>query len=344
MKKILLSTLACVSLVLAANSDYKYEITPLIGGGLGEGNHNLEKNYVNAGLALGFNQEEGSIIDQFELGFLRTVTDVKGKKSLKGHDTAITRVFGNLVKNYGLTNDFSLYALAGLGVEFFDHELSHHQEDGLFGNYGLGMKYQLMDSLALKFDVRHLINFNHGDNTMLYTLGLAVPFGERTKAAPVVETPAPTPAPVVVAPVADKDSDGDGVIDRLDQCPNTPKGAKVDSVGCITLINLNVNFDTNKSDIKDIYSTRIHEFANVMNVDKRLKADIEGHTDSVGSDAYNQKLSERRAASVVKALNNLGVEKDRLRAVGYGESKPIASNATAEGKAENRRVQAVMVK
>ncbi|MCT7496092.1 OmpA family protein [Aliarcobacter cryaerophilus] len=342
MKKILLSSLACASLVLAANSDYKYEITPLIGGALGEGNHSLERNYANAGLALGFNQSEDSLIDQFELGFLRTVTDVKGKRDLKGHDTAITRVFGNLVKNYGLTNDFSLYALAGLGVEFFDHELSHHQEDGLFGNYGLGMKYQLMDSLALKFDVRHLINFNHGDNTMLYTLGLAVPFGERTKAAPVVEAPAPVA--VTPAPVADKDSDGDGVIDRLDQCPNTPKGAKVDSVGCITLINLNVNFDTNKSDIKDIYSTRIHEFANVMNVDKRLKADIEGHTDSVGSDAYNQKLSERRAASVVKALTELGVEKSRLKAVGYGKTRPIASNETAEGRAENRRVQAVMTK
>ena len=57
------------------------------------------------------------------------------------------------------------------------------------------------------------------------------------------------------------DSDGDGVPDDLDQCPGTPKGAKVDSVGCITLIDLNVNFDTNKSDIKNVYNTRIHEFA-----------------------------------------------------------------------------------
>lgn len=341
MKKILLSTLACASLVLAANSDYKYEITPLIGGGLAEGNHNLEKNYVNAGLALGFNQEN-SIIDQFELGFLRTVKDINAKRGHSG-DSSITRVFGNLVKDYSLTDDLSLYALAGVGVEFFDHEITKHQKDGAFGNYGLGLKYQLIDSLALKFDVRHLINFNYGDNTMLYTLGLAVPFGERTKAAPeVVPAPAPTPVPAPVA--VDKDSDGDGVIDRLDQCPNTPKGAKVDSVGCITLINLNVNFDTDKSDIKDIYSTRIHEFAKVMNVDKRLKADIEGHTDSVGSTAYNQKLSERRASSVVKALVGLGVEKDRIKAVGYGKSKPIASNETAEGRAENRRVQAVMVK
>lgn len=122
------------------------------------------------------------------------------------------------------------------------------------------------------------------------------------------------------------------------------KGAKVDSVGCMTLVNLNVNFDTAKSDIKDIYGTRIHEFAKVMNADKKLKASIEGHTDSVGSVPYNQKLSERRAASVVKALENLGVEKGRLNSVGYGKSRPIASNDTAEGKAENRRVHAVMSK
>ena len=339
MKKILLSSLACASLVLAANSDYKYEITPLIGGGLGEGNHSLERNYANAGLALGFNQSEDSLIDQFELGFLRTVQDVDGKNAVRNQDTSITRVFGNLVKDYGLTTDLSLYALAGLGVEFFDNELTKHQKDGLFGNYGVGLKYQLTDAMALKFDLRHLISAQNGDSTLLYNFGLAIPFGE--KAAKVAPVAAPAP---VAAKAAPKDSDGDGVIDELDKCPDTMRGSKVDTVGCMTLVNLNVNFDTNKSEIKDIYGTRIHDFAKVMNTDKKLKADIEGHTDAVGSVQYNQKLSERRAASVVKALTDLGVEKSRLKAVGYGESKPIASNETVEGRAENRRVHAVMTK
>mgnify|MGYP000113689708 FL=1 len=339
MKKILLSSLACASLVLAANSDYKYEITPLIGGGLGEGNHSLERNYANAGLALGFNQSEDSLIDQFELGFLRTVQDVDGKNAVRNQDTSITRVFGNLVKDYGLTTDLSLYALAGLGVEFFDNELTKHQKDGLFGNYGVGLKYQLTDAMALKFDLRHLISAQNGDSTLLYNFGLAIPFGE--KAAKVAPVAAPAP---VAAKAAPKDSDGDGVIDELDKCPDTMRGSKVDTVGCMTLVNLNVNFDTAKSEIKDIYGTRIHDFAKVMNTDKKLKADIEGHTDAVGSVQYNQKLSERRAASVVKALTDLGVEKSRLKAVGYGKSRPIASNETAEGRAENRRVHAVMTK
>ncbi|MGJ0361264.1 OmpA family protein [Arcobacter cryaerophilus gv. pseudocryaerophilus] len=339
MKKILLSSLACASLVLAANSDYKYEITPLIGGGLGEGNHSLERNYANAGLALGFNQSEDSLIDQFELGFLRTVQDVDGKNAVRNQDTSITRVFGNLVKDYGLTTDLSLYALAGLGVEFFDNELTKHQKDGLFGNYGVGLKYQLTDAMALKFDLRHLISAQNGDSTLLYNFGLAIPFGEKAAKVAPVAVPAP-----VAAKAAPKDSDGDGVIDELDKCPDTMKGSKVDTVGCMTLVNLNINFDTAKADIKDSYNSRIAEFAKVMNTDKNLKANIEAHTDSVGSVPYNQKLSERRAASAVKALTDLGVEKSRLKAVGYGKTRPIASNETAEGRAENRRVQAVITK
>ena len=72
MKKILLSTIACATMVLAANSDYKYEITPLIGGVVTEGNLGLERNYANAGLSLGFNQFD-SMIDQVELGFLNNI-------------------------------------------------------------------------------------------------------------------------------------------------------------------------------------------------------------------------------------------------------------------------------
>ena len=81
-----------------------------------------------------------------------------------------------------------------------------------------------------------------------------------------------------------------------------------------------------------------------MKTNPKLKASIEAHTDSVGSDAYNQKLSERRAASTVKALTDLGVDSSRIKAVGFGETRPVASNETAEGRAENRRVEAVMVK
>ena len=314
MKKIILSTVACATMMLAANADYKYEITPTVGG-------------------------VDSFIDQVELGFLRSIEDVKYEGN---GDSGITRIFTNLVKEYGLTSDISLYTLVGAGVEIFDNE-ANGNEDGVFGQYGAGVKYKIADQFALKFDVRHLVEADHGDNNLLYNLGFAIPFGEVSKPAPVVAA-APVvakPAPVVQAP---KDTDGDGVLDSLDQCPNTMKGAKVDTVGCMTLVNLNINFDHDKSIIKDSYNSRIAEFATVMKSNPKLKATIAAHTDSDGTDAYNQKLSERRAAATVEALKGLGVNANSIKAVGYGETKPVATNATAEGKAQNRRVEAVMAK
>lgn len=339
MKKILLSTVACATMMLAANSDYKYEITPTFGGVYSEGNLDLERSYLNGGLNFGLNLFD-SPIDQIEVGFLRSIQDVDYGDNSK---TDVTRIFTNLVKEYSLTDNTSLYALVGIGGEFFNRE-NLGNEDGIFGNYGAGVKYKLAEQLALKFDVKHVIEADHGDSNLLYNVGLAVPFGKVAKAAPVaVETPAPVvakPAPVA----APKDSDGDGVIDSLDECPNTMAKAKVDSVGCMTLVNLNINFDTDKSVIKDSYNTRIVEFANMMNANPKLKATIGAHTDSVGSDAYNQKLSEKRATATVNALKALKVDASRIKAVGYGETKPVATNSTVEGKAQNRRVEAVMTK
>lgn len=335
MKKILLSSALCASMMFAANSDYKYEITPMIGGVYTEGNLGLERNYVDAGLALGFNLDD-SMFDQVELGFLRSVEDVEFRDNLP-RDTGVTRVFTNVIKEYSMTDAFSLYGLVGAGLEFFDDEFEGN-EDGLFGNYGVGVKYKIAEQIALKADVRHLIETDHGDNNLLYTVGLAIPFGKKPAPAPVVvPEPAPAPAPVVVP--EPKDTDGDGVLDSADKCPNTPKGNIVDADGCSLKVDLNINFKTDSAVIDTSYDSKIKKFADFMKAFPAVKGQIEAHTDSVGSDAYNQKLSERRAASAVKALEAQGVEASRLNSVGYGEMNPIAPNDTAEGRAQNRRVE-----
>ena len=89
MKKIILSTVACATMMLAANADYKYEITPTIGGVYTEGNLGLDRNYANGGLSLGFNQFD-SFIDQVELGFLRSIEDVNYEGG--NEDSGITRI------------------------------------------------------------------------------------------------------------------------------------------------------------------------------------------------------------------------------------------------------------
>jgi OOP family OmpA-OmpF porin len=140
------------------------------------------------------------------------------------------------------------------------------------------------------------------------------------------------------------DDDGDGVNNCLDKCPDTIKSLAVDAAGCPIpeIIRLKVNFDFDKSDIKPQYHQELADFAAYMKQQQSFTVvEIAGHTDSIGSDAYNQKLSERRAKAVRDYLvNNLGMDDKLFSSVGYGESRPIADNKTEAGRAENRRIEA----
>ena len=164
------------------------------------------------------------------------------------------------------------------------------------------------------------------------------------------------------------DEDKDGVPDYLDKCPGTPSSALyVDKNGCPPpppapvqeikrqaemekeivekgRTTLMVLFDFNKALIKKDSFNEIDDFAAVMKKHPELDAImIEGHTDSVGSNAYNKKLSQRRADAVKKYLvEKSGIDAKRLTAKGFGEEKPIVSNATKEGRDKNRRVEAAV--
>jgi OOP family OmpA-OmpF porin len=140
------------------------------------------------------------------------------------------------------------------------------------------------------------------------------------------------------------DDDNDGVNNCIDKCPDTLPGLAVDADGCpiADVVTLRVFFDFDKSDIKPEFHQELAEFASYMRQQQSFTVvEIAGHTDSVGSDEYNQKLSERRAKAVRDYMvNELGMDTNLFSAVGYGESKPIASNETDEGRAKNRRILA----
>jgi len=133
---------------------------------------------------------------------------------------------------------------------------------------------------------------------------------------------------------------------RAGGMPELAKDARIaDCPGCdvITTITLNVEFDTNKAVVKDQYKGEIKKVADFMKTHPNTTAVIEGHTDNVAKADYNQKLSEARAKNVRQYLiDNFGIKASRLSAVGYGMTKPIASNSTEEGRQKNRRVQAVI--
>lgn len=106
-------------------------------------------------------------------------------------------------------------------------------------------------------------------------------------------------------------------------------------------VELDVKFDFDKSVVKEESQGDIKALADFMSQYPSTSTVVEGHTDSVGTDAYNQGLSERRANAVRDVLvNQYGVGGDRVSSVGYGESRPVADNSTSDGRAINRRVEA----
>lgn len=145
------------------------------------------------------------------------------------------------------------------------------------------------------------------------------------------------------------DSDKDGVIDSADQCPNTRTGLSVDRNGCPPPIEENVKiaigvlFASGKADIKEDSTDDIKKLGVFMQTYPTTTTVIEGHTDSVGSAALNKDLSQRRAEAVRNYLiKNYGIDANRIKAVGYGSERPVADNATAEGRKLNRRTEAAI--
>lgn len=132
------------------------------------------------------------------------------------------------------------------------------------------------------------------------------------------------------------DNDGDGVGNCLDKCPDTPIGADVDETGCWAYHG--VLFDFDKVTIKPEFKKMLRNAVKVMKLNPGLTVLIEGHTDSIGREEYNQVLSEKRARAVKEYAINHGIDASRMTIRGYGESQPIESNETEEGRSANRRV------
>ena len=143
------------------------------------------------------------------------------------------------------------------------------------------------------------------------------------------------------------DTDGDGVADIDDRCPKAkgsaenkgcPEIAKVDAVR-ITYIGSKIFFENNSDKLKVASLSQLDELTKILNKYEGANLTIEGHTDYNGSDEFNQTLSQKRADSVKFYLVEKGITNSRLTGIGYGESKPIADNKTALGRAKNRRVE-----
>ncbi|MBX2882093.1 MAG: OmpA family protein [Granulosicoccus sp.] len=138
-----------------------------------------------------------------------------------------------------------------------------------------------------------------------------------------------------------KDTDNDSVADKLDQCPLTEPGNPVDQVGCSLFRGQLDAVDFGPGDDYLSMSSRVSlsGLIELLNEHPEVVVQLGGHTDNVGSASENLDLSKRRVMSVVKYLVANGVDGERLKPFGFGESRPIVSNTTAAGRAQNRRIE-----
>lgn len=270
---------------------------------------------------------------------------------------------------------FSPFLLLGGGAQYEDRAANKHTYG--FANAGGGFLINLnhAHTVAIRVDAKHYWVFDNDSSAHDYLQDTRINAGVQFVLGKKTEEPAAPPPPVqpkdtdgdgvidsldqcpgtpmgtqvdsrgcpLPPPPPPKDSDGDGVYDNLDACPNTPHGFKVDARGCAIreakIVLHDINFEFDSSRLLSSSKAELDKIANGLKGQPSMGLVIEGHTDATGPDAYNMKLSKARANAARTYLISQGIESSRLEANGYGETKPIATNKTKDGRAENRRVE-----
>lgn len=330
MKKIILALSLCATTALVANEDnYNWSFTPVIGGVVWDSDFNI-KNDFSFGARIAKNFEQGSFFDHLEFGYDR-VNSLKFKDGDGESDGDFYHL--SLIKNFDVTDDFKFYGLVGGGyMKLKENGGDYSRYDTGFAQVGLGTKYYVTDNFHLRLEAKDVIESKKKTtHNLFYSLGFGVDFGKRS----------PDFAPVVATPIGDED--GDGVSDNLDRCPGTPAGTVVDENGCEKVIRLDVDslkFAFDSAKINPDAKATVRQISDFVADKPGYTIKLEGHTDSIGDAKYNQKLSERRAAAVKDVLVEFGVDANKITTQGYGETSPVATNSTKEGRAQNRRVDA----
>jgi OOP family OmpA-OmpF porin len=239
--------------------------------------------------------------------------DGTGNQKIKGDTGSLTAQY-----HFGQAGVDSLrpYVEGGFGHQ----SRTNVQADGHSGRdqstlaiAGAGVKYYFTNNLYARAGVEADYALDNGKWDYSALVGLGVNFGGNAGAVAPAPTPAPAPEPTPE--------------------PEAP-------VAQVVRVELDVKFDFDKAVVKPNSYGDVKNLADFMKQYPATHVEVAGHTDSVGPDAYNQKLSQRRADAVKQVLVKDGVAPNRVTSVGYGESRPVADNATEAGRAVNRRVEA----
>jgi OOP family OmpA-OmpF porin len=233
-----------------------------------------------------------------------------GSKNIKGNLSDLKAIYHFGQPGAGLRP----YVSGGFGHQSIGDADSSGRNHSTLAIAGAGAKYYFTDMFYARAGVEALYNIDQADTEWQAGVGVGLNFGGNANRPVAVVEAAP-------APVAEP--------------------APVEEAPQVVRVELDVKFDFDKTAVKEESYGDIKNLADFMNQYPQTSTTVEGHTDAVGTDAYNQKLSERRANAVRNVLvNQYGVGAERVSSVGYGESHPVADNATEAGRAINRRVEA----
>jgi OmpA-OmpF porin, OOP family len=294
----------------------------------------------------------------FEARLFSTILDTGAKTQIDSYQTGAgvdwLRPFGDQTRSH-------FFALAGLGAVSNDVTPDSESGTSAFLEAGLGWRAHTWESWGLRprLELRYFHDtIGDGANDLHFGLTLEIPPKPERVVERVVEVEKIVEVPVEVEKIIEKqvvcvippteiqpvDADGDGVMDDKDKCLGTLAGAKVDADGCIVKkaqsINLpNLEFEPNSAVLAEAGKEKLAPVVEFLGNQSDVQMVVIGHTDAQGSASYNQKLSEGRAEAVAEYLESRGIAPARVSSKGRGESQPIASNDTAEGRAQNRRVE-----
>ncbi|MEA2029950.1 MAG: OmpA family protein [Campylobacterota bacterium] len=342
MKKVLLYSIVASSLLIGAESiiatdstvdsanENNYEFT--FSGGATSIRNDGSNHFKNGTAVLSVQNNEYKVKPRVDFTYIK-IDDAEDSTV-----TSMTQLALHGVYNIGNEKAKIVpYVLGGVGYEWVEGERPGYESNG-FIQAGAGVEYKINsedeDSPKIKVETKALqivgSDYDEG-NEFTVTAGLAMPFGTGVQ-RDLNDNECPKK-------IEGPDQDRDGVLDSIDQCPNTPCDFEVDEKGCPIKAELDIHFRTDSSEVSAYSQNLIRNFAQFLLKNKGSMVSLTGHTDFRGSDAYNMALSHRRANSVQTALVQLGVSTNRLSADGKGESQPIATNSTAEGMAKNRRTE-----
>ena len=324
--------------------------------------------YLSAGAGLNFQDEDRQTADPgyLTLGFGKFISPNWSIDGELNYQNANFNGRELLFSQYGATIDaryhfiqegrsWNPYLRFGVGAQKSEEEFDafpspaspgQREDTNLTAQLGVGVQGN-WDRYSLRGEIAHRAAFDDSSvvaptadkfSDLIAGVTLLVKLGDL--AAPVVPERQPE---VPQTTCADLDDDGDGINNCDDKCPGSAAGQAIGPDGCpvqLTIDLKGVNFDFDKDTLRPDAEAILAEAVQILAKYPQLKVEVAGHTDSVGSEQYNQGLSERRARTVYNYLTSNGIDAGRLVGPnGFGESRPLDTNDTAEGRARNRRTE-----